>query len=133
MRAWTAHHRHHEVAPLEPRDRGPDLDDLAQRLVADDEVFRPVRRGAVLEGADLPIGAADADVQHAELHVGGRSNRRGLLLDQSDLPSTGDDGNSLHSLLPSRIAPTTAPESARSMRLGCRWEIGVTGCYAVAR
>src|SRR2546425_5925729 len=95
----TADHRDDEVALLEPRHRRPDLDHLPQRLVADHEVLRAGRRGAVLEGADLAVGAAHADLEHAEPDRGGRREGRRFLLDQLDLALAGEDGDGPHARL----------------------------------
>ncbi len=40
--------------------------------MADHQLLHAGRRRAVLEGADLAIGAADAGFDHAQLDVGGR-------------------------------------------------------------
>jgi len=93
--AWSTDHRDEQVAGVESRDARADLDDLAQRLVPDDEVVAAVGRRAVLERADLAIGAAD-DVEHAELHVGRVRDGGFVLLDQGDLSRGGSDGNGFH-------------------------------------
>src|SRR5438874_2158288 len=86
-------------APREACHLRPDLDHLPQRLVADHEVLRAGRRGAVLEGADLAVGAAHADLEHAEPDRGGRREGRRFLLDQLDLTLAGEDGDGLHARL----------------------------------
>ncbi len=100
VRARPAHHRDREVADLDARDRGPDLDDLAERLVADHEVGRTRRRRAVLERHDLAVGAADADLEHPQSDVGGRGEDRLRVIDQADLTFGGEDGNGSHFWLP---------------------------------
>ena len=69
-RAGPAHGRDH-VRPGADRRRHvrPDLDDLAEALVAGDEEVVPGRRGAVLGRVDLLVGSVDADAKHLHLHA----------------------------------------------------------------
>src|SRR5207247_9513315 len=58
-----------EIARLDPRDRAAGARHLAERFVPDHQIRRTIRRRAVIEAADLPVGAANADVDHAQQHV----------------------------------------------------------------
>jgi len=64
MGTRTAYGRDDEVTWLEALDRGSGRYHLGQRLVADHQVVITWRGRPVLERADLPVGAADADVEH---------------------------------------------------------------------
>jgi hypothetical protein len=63
MGTRAAHGRDDKVTWLEALDRGSGRYDLRQRLMADHQVVVTRRRGPVLERGDLPVGAADADVE----------------------------------------------------------------------
>jgi hypothetical protein len=69
--ARPPHHRDHEVAWLDPGDTRPHLDDLAEGLVTQHQVLRARWWHAVLESDDLAVRAANPDLQHAELDLGG--------------------------------------------------------------
>ncbi len=94
--ARAAHRRHHQIAGLDVRHRGADLDDLAERLVAHHQVRLAGGRHAVLEARDLVIGPADADLQHADpclivpLEPGGRT------IDQPNLLLGREHGDCTH-------------------------------------
>ncbi|HKE87671.1 MAG TPA: hypothetical protein VKB50_28145 [Vicinamibacterales bacterium] len=47
-----------------------DLDHFRQRLVAENQAIRSRRRAAVLECADLSVGATEANLAHSEQHAG---------------------------------------------------------------
>jgi hypothetical protein len=74
------------------------LHDLGQRLVADHQVVIVRRRSAVLEGTDLLVGAADADVQHPHQDLVGLGEPGSLLLDDLDLTRSGKHRDGLHVL-----------------------------------
>ena len=57
------------AGPDRRRDVGPDLDHLAEALVAGDEEVVAGRRGPVLGRVDLLVGAVDADAKHLHLHA----------------------------------------------------------------
>ncbi len=69
VRAGTADHWDHEIAGVDPRHLGADLHGLAERFVADDENVGADGRGPVVEGTDLPVGAADSDIEYSEFHL----------------------------------------------------------------
>ena len=69
MRARAADRRHHQVPGLEALDGRAGPHHLGQRLVPNDQMVVPGLRGAVLEGADLFVRAAQADVEHPQQHL----------------------------------------------------------------
>jgi len=66
MRTRAAHGRDDKITWLEALDRGSGRYHLGQRLMADHQVVIAWRGRPVLERADLPVGAADADVEHPQ-------------------------------------------------------------------
>ena len=58
-------------------DRGANVDHFCQSLVPDNQVVLARRRSAVLEGADLLVRPANADIEHSQHHVVGLDRRRG--------------------------------------------------------
>ena len=89
VRAGAAHGGDDEIARAEPDHLGPDLDDLRQGFVADDQVVLAIWWRPVLERADLTVGPADADLEDAEHHLVGKVRLVGVLLDDSDLARAG--------------------------------------------
>lgn len=89
-------HRHDQIASLNPCDRRPNFDDLAERLVTYDEMGLAGRSGAVFEGTNLPIGTADADVENAHLHMGRCYDRWFRVFDQRHFASIGPHCNGFH-------------------------------------
>src|SRR6266550_1610555 len=77
---------------------------LCEGFMAGHEVVAACRRGAVLEGADLALGTAHPDAEHAEPNVARRPQLPLRLIDQSDLASVREDGDGLH--VPWMYAPT---------------------------
>jgi hypothetical protein len=97
-RTGTAYRGHDEIPHPEPLDGGADLHDLGQRLMADHQVIIPRWRGAVLEGADLLVGAADADIQQSQHDLIGLGDPRHFQFDELDLMSVRKDRDGLHIL-----------------------------------
>jgi hypothetical protein len=96
VRAGPPHHRDHQIAGLYARRARPDLDDLHEALVPDDQVRRANGGRAVLERADLAIGTAYADVEHAQARLGvAREGRRRLVGDANALLGR-EDGDCAH-------------------------------------
>ena len=89
MRAFTA--------ASEACDPAPHLDDLSQTFVAQNQVIEAVRRRAVDERADLPIGSANPDVQraHPDLLIRGDAGRR--MVEKPDFTLSGDYTHGSHS------------------------------------
>ena len=79
------------AAATKALDGGANLHDLGQRLMADHQVVIPGRRGAVLKGTDLFVGAADADIQQAQRDLVGLGEPGNVLLDDLDLLRSGKD------------------------------------------
>lgn len=84
MGTRAAHGRDDEITWLEALDRGSGRDHLGQRLMADHQVVITRRGRPVLERADLPVGAADADVEDPQQHLVRLGDHRLLLLDDLD-------------------------------------------------
>src|SRR5262249_62061455 len=99
--ARPPHRRNDEITRSKLRDRRADLEHLRETLVAEDEVLRARGRRAELEAADLAIGAAHADLQHAEANVGGGADARRIVLDDADRALAREDTQRLHLLRPS--------------------------------
>jgi hypothetical protein len=116
----AAHHGDHEIARRQPRDGRPHFDDLTERFVSDHEPRLAGRRRSVLEGADLPVGATDTDVQHAELHVAGVAHAGGILIDQHHLALPGDDGDGFHATFDAGRREPVAGGLLRRLRDACR-------------
>ena len=64
--------------------------------MAEDQIIEAIRRRAVLEGNDLAVGPADADIQHSHLGLGGRSELRFRMIDHLDFVLAGKDGDGFH-------------------------------------
>jgi hypothetical protein len=113
----SAHGRDDEVARSEPLDGTSHLGDFRQRLVTHDQVVLALRRGAVLERADLPIGPADPDLEDPEHHVIGTRGDVGHLLEDADFARAPKGGERSHDPAASRssalITRMTALTSAR--------------------
>jgi hypothetical protein len=75
--APPTHRRDDEVAGGEPRDAGPHLGDLAQVLVAQDQVRGTDRRAPVLPGDDVVVGPADPDLDDPDPNGSGGERRGG--------------------------------------------------------
>jgi hypothetical protein len=67
--ARAPHHGNDQIAGGDAAHLGADLHHLTQGLVPNHEMFPLRRRRAVFERADLPIGAADSDLENPNLHV----------------------------------------------------------------
>jgi len=67
--------------------------------VADDEMFAAAWRGAVVERADLAVGSADADVEHAYLDLILFRNLWFVMLDQRNLLIAWKNRDGFHRLL----------------------------------
>ena len=65
------------------------------------EVLRARGRRSELEAADLAIGSAHADLQHAQADVGGGADARRIVLDDADRALAREDAQRLHRLRPS--------------------------------
>jgi hypothetical protein len=98
MRTGAAYRGYDEISHLEALDGGADLYDLGQRLMADHQVVIPGRRGAVLKGTDLFVGAADADIQQAQHDLVGLGEPGNVLLDDLDLLRSGKNRDGFHIL-----------------------------------
>jgi hypothetical protein len=96
MGTGAAHGWDDEIAPLECFDGRSGLDDLGQRLVADHQVIISRRRGPVFEGADLLVGAADADVEHLQHDLVRLGDPGIFLLDDFDLAGSREHCDCLH-------------------------------------
>jgi hypothetical protein len=96
IKARPAHAGDDEVARLEAGDAGAHLDDLTEAFMAEQEVVVALRRLAVGEGADLAVGAADPDLEGADLEFVGGGDRGLGEVDQSHLAAGGDDAHTLH-------------------------------------
>jgi len=94
--AHGCHHGHDEVALLDAGDRGADLDHLAQALVPKHEMVGPVGRRAVGERADLAVGAAHSDLEHADEDVVVGGHRRGFDVRELDALVRWEHGDRLH-------------------------------------
>src|SRR5262249_31953157 len=70
MQTWPPYHGDDDVARLDASDRAAGAYNLAQGFVPDYQIRRAVGRHTVVEAADLLIGAAHADVEHVQQHVG---------------------------------------------------------------
>ena len=101
VRARPAHRGNDEIAGCELRDRRADLEHLREALVSEDEMLRARGRRAELEAADLAIGAAHADLQHAQADVGGGADARRIVLDDTDRAFPRKDAQRPHRLRPS--------------------------------
>ena len=99
VRARPPHHRHHPVAGPHARHRRAHALDLRQRLVAEHEVIAARGRRAVLEAADLTVGAAHADLDHAQPHAGRRLDRRLGQLEPLHLARLRNHGDRPHACL----------------------------------
>ena len=64
--AWAAHRRHDQVSDLEVVDGRPNLRNLGQGLMTDHQMVISRWRCPVLERTDLPVSAADPDLEHME-------------------------------------------------------------------
>ena len=118
MRTGAAYRWHDEISHLEALDGRADLHDLGQRLVADHQVVIPGRRGAVLKGTDLFVGAADADIQHPQHDLVGLGEPGSFLLDDLDLMRSRKDRDGFHvSLL---VTLSDGPRMARAALRHCR-------------
>src|SRR5262249_49802284 len=62
---------HGEIAGFYARDSRSDLDNFTQRFVTDDQIQRPGRGCAVIERHNFLVGAADADIEHAQFDGSG--------------------------------------------------------------
>jgi hypothetical protein len=80
--------------------------DAAQQLVAEDEPVLARRRDAEEALGDLPVRAADADLERADQELATRGSRRGHLGDRGAPVHAGGDDESLHQ------ARRTAPSAA---------------------
>ncbi|MGA8726160.1 MAG: hypothetical protein WB565_14085 [Acidimicrobiales bacterium] len=89
IRARATHGGDDEIARAEPDHLGPDLDDLRQGFVTDDQVVLASWWRPVLERADLAVGPSDPDLEDAEHHLVGKVRLLGVLLDDSDLARAG--------------------------------------------
>jgi len=87
---------HDEITGLQVFHARAGLHDFAQRFVAEHQKIGAIRRGAVGEGADLAVGAADADLDGPNLEFGGRGHTRHGVLEQGDLPFRGNDTDGSH-------------------------------------
>jgi hypothetical protein len=96
-RMWTgpAHRRHNQLARRKTNVR-TGLDDFGQRFVSDYEVWLSRRRAAIGKTTDFLVGAADAHVQHAQLHLARTRDDRLRQLDQLHLPASRKHGNGFH-------------------------------------
>jgi len=65
MRAGAAYRGDDEISHFEALDGRADLHDLGQRLMADHQ-WSSQAAGCRTQGADLFVGAADADIQQAQ-------------------------------------------------------------------
>jgi len=100
MRARPAHGWHDEVSGLKALDGRPHVHDLGHRLVADHQMVIPGGRGSVLEGADLLVGAADADVEHPHHDLVRLGEPGEVLLDDLDLLRSWENRDCLHGCIP---------------------------------
>ena len=73
-----------------------DADNLAERLMADDQIIAAIRRCSVLKRGDFAIGAADSDVQHTHLDLSRRLDARFRLINELHLPASRKNGDSFH-------------------------------------
>ncbi len=65
------HGQHHQVARFCIGYFFAGLDNLAERLMADDQIIAAIGRCSVLKRDNFAVGAAHADVQYAHLYLGG--------------------------------------------------------------
>ena len=72
VRTRPTNHRHDEIADLEFLHARPDFRHDAETFVAQHEMFKTRRRVAVIEPANLAVGAADANFEDAEFYFRGR-------------------------------------------------------------
>src|SRR5262249_23008263 len=105
METRAAHGRDDKISWLEALDGRSGRYDLSQRLVADHQVVVSRRGSPVLEGADLLVRAADADVERLQHDPGRLGDPGSLLLDDLDLAGSREHGDCLHYPLPAMIAP----------------------------
>src|SRR5690606_21515831 len=98
--APAAHGEDGEVARADAFHRLPHLHDLAQHLVADDELVATGRRFGTPARGFLAVGPADPDAQDAQRDLVRRGDFGPRALDQPHLPRAGDDGEGLHGVPP---------------------------------
>ena len=96
LRAGPAHHGDDEIAFTQRADAVADFGNFTEPLMAEHKMLETVGGRAVVEAADLAVGAADAHFEHAELHLDGAGQLRQWMADLADFFATGIDGNGVH-------------------------------------
>src|SRR5262249_45956660 len=105
MGARAAHQDDDEVAGTHVADGGSDFDHFAERFMPDDQIVGPRRRGAVGEGADLFVRAADAHFEYAPFDMRRLGPPRLLMLDDLELLGPREHRHGFHRMLAS-FAPS---------------------------
>src|SRR6266545_960865 len=96
--AWASNHGYDQVADFYATHLVADFNHFTEGFVPDDQILSVRRRRAILESADLFVGAADAGFDHAQLDV--RRGRNFWLrpVDEADLFCFGYYGDGSHKL-----------------------------------
>ena len=96
MRTRAAHGRDDKITRLEALDGRSGRHDLGQRLVADHQVVITRWWRPVLEGGDLLVGTADADIEQPQHELVGLGDPGIFLLDDLDLAGLREHCDCLH-------------------------------------
>jgi hypothetical protein len=72
------------------------FDHFGQRLVADDQIAAASGWGSILEAGDLPVGAADTDLEDPDEDVAGVLDGGLRLIDDPEEASFRTDGDGSH-------------------------------------
>jgi hypothetical protein len=94
--AGQAHRTYDQVAGPQVFDAGPALDYFTKRFVTEHEVIETRWRRPVDEGADIFVGAANADFEHTKQDLGRRRNARLIPFGDFDFPPPREDRDGFH-------------------------------------
>jgi hypothetical protein len=96
MGTGAADGRHDEIPHPKPLDSRPDLRNDAEGFVPDNEILVSVGRLTILEGTQLGVGAADADLEHPDAKLRRLVERRCGVIDDTRRAVALRDGESFH-------------------------------------
>jgi hypothetical protein len=98
MRARSTDRWDDEIAHAQGPRSAADLDDLTEGFMAEDEVIGAIWRRPVVEIANLPVGAADAAFDGADLYLVRLCKLWGRMRQYPDLPAFWDYADCAHAL-----------------------------------